>query len=87
MYGHHALDIRGSFISGILINGPGRYSHRALPSVYAAFARSAGVEPDQVLAGTGSTEILHCAIYAFTSPKDAQSRASESSSRNHLIAA
>jgi histidinol-phosphate aminotransferase len=45
----------------------GRYNHRVFPSLDAALARSTGVETDQVLFGAGSTEVLHCALDAFTS--------------------
>jgi histidinol-phosphate aminotransferase len=46
----------------------GRYSHRVFPEYYAALAKSVGLSVDEVLAGNGSTEILHCAIDAFTAP-------------------
>jgi histidinol-phosphate aminotransferase len=45
----------------------GRYHHRVLPLLHAALARSVGVEADQVMPGAGSTEVLHCALDAFTS--------------------
>jgi histidinol-phosphate aminotransferase len=45
----------------------GRYNHRVFPALHAALARSAGVETDQVMPGAGSTEVLHCALDAFTS--------------------
>lgn len=45
-----------------------RYNHRVFPSLYASFARSVGLEPGQIIAGAGSTEVLHCALDAFTSP-------------------
>ena len=45
----------------------GRYNHRVFPSLYAALAKAAGVETEQVIVGAGSTEVLHCAIDAFTS--------------------
>ena len=45
----------------------GRYNHRVLPAFHEALARSAGVQADQVIPGAGSTEVLHCAIDAFTS--------------------
>jgi histidinol-phosphate aminotransferase len=44
----------------------GRYNHRAFPAFHEALARSAGVQSDQVIPGAGSTEVLHCAIDAFT---------------------
>lgn len=45
----------------------GRYSHRVFPLLNESLARSVGLATDQVLPGTGSTEILHCALDAFTS--------------------
>jgi histidinol-phosphate aminotransferase len=45
----------------------GRYNHRVFPSLDVALARSAGVETDQVMYGAGSTEVLNCALRAFTS--------------------
>jgi len=45
----------------------GRYNHRVFPSLNAALAKSAGVQPDQIIPGAGSTEVLHCALDAFTS--------------------
>lgn len=49
------------------ISDAGRYHHRAFPAFYAALARSAGVNADQVISGAGSTEVIHCALEAFTS--------------------
>jgi len=45
----------------------GRYNHRVFPSLNAALAKSVGLEPDQIIPGAGSTEVLHCALDAFTS--------------------
>ncbi len=45
----------------------GRYNHRAFPALHDALARSTGVAAGEVIPGAGSTEILHCAIDAFTS--------------------
>lgn len=47
----------------------GRYSHRVFPALHAALAKSVGVEPEQVIPGAGSTEILHCALDAFTTAR------------------
>jgi histidinol-phosphate aminotransferase len=47
----------------------GRYNHRIFPLLYEILARSASLKPDQVLVGAGSTEVLHCALDAFTSPR------------------
>jgi histidinol-phosphate aminotransferase len=48
------------------ISEAGRYNHRAFPAVNEAIAKFAGVQPDQVILGAGSTEVLHCALAAFT---------------------
>jgi len=49
------------------IQDAGRYNHRFFQVLNEALARFAGVQPDQVIQGAGSTEILHCALHAFTS--------------------
>jgi histidinol-phosphate aminotransferase len=49
------------------ISEAGRYNHRAFPALHEALAHLAGVETDQVIPGAGSTEVLHCALDAFTS--------------------
>jgi histidinol-phosphate aminotransferase len=46
----------------------GRYNHRVFPSLHAALARSVSLQPEQIIPGVGSTEVLHCALLAFTSP-------------------
>jgi len=46
----------------------GRYNHRVFPSLHAALAKSVGLEAEQIIPGNGSTEILHCALFAFTTP-------------------
>lgn len=45
----------------------GRYSHRVFPLLNESLARLTGVTPEEIIPGTGSTEILHCALDAFTS--------------------
>jgi histidinol-phosphate aminotransferase len=50
------------------IREAGRYNHRAFPALHEALAHLANVETDQVIPGAGSTEVLHCALDAFTSP-------------------
>jgi histidinol-phosphate aminotransferase len=45
----------------------GRYNHRVFPSLNVALAKSVGLEPDQIITGAGSTEVLHCALDTFTS--------------------
>jgi histidinol-phosphate/aromatic aminotransferase/cobyric acid decarboxylase-like protein len=49
------------------ISEAGRYNHRAFPVLHEALAHLAGVETGQVMPGAGSTEVLHCALDAFTS--------------------
>jgi len=44
----------------------GRYNHRVFPSYHAALGKSVGLEADQIIPGAGSTEVLHCALDAFT---------------------
>jgi histidinol-phosphate aminotransferase len=45
----------------------GRYNHRVFPELNEVLAASVDLNPDQVIPGAGSTEVLHCAIDAFTS--------------------
>src|SRR5260370_23145948 len=45
----------------------GRYNHRVFPLLNEVLAASVGVDSNQVIVGAGSTEVLHCAIDAFTS--------------------
>ncbi len=49
------------------ISEAGRYNHRAFPALHESLAHLAGVQNDQVMPGAGSTEVLHCALDAFTS--------------------
>ena len=49
------------------ISEAGRYNHRAFPALHEMLAHLAGVETGQVMPGAGSTEVLHCALDAFTS--------------------
>jgi len=46
----------------------GRYHYQQQRDFLAAVARSEGLEPEQVLIGAGSSEILQVAVYAFTAP-------------------
>src|SRR5579871_6113380 len=46
----------------------GRYHDEDTEQLTAAIASQEEVQPDQVLVGCGSSEILHCAVDAFTSP-------------------
>ena len=46
----------------------GRYHYQEFGDFYAAIARSEDLAPEQVLVGSGSSEVLHIAVDAFTSP-------------------
>jgi histidinol-phosphate aminotransferase len=46
----------------------GRYNYQEFGDFYAALAHSEDLQPEQILVGAGSTEVLHCAVEAFTSP-------------------
>ncbi|MFN7996545.1 MAG: aminotransferase class I/II-fold pyridoxal phosphate-dependent enzyme [Bryobacteraceae bacterium] len=46
----------------------GRYHYQELRDFYGALARSEDLTPDQILAGSGSSEMLHAAVHAFTAP-------------------
>jgi len=46
----------------------GRYHDEDMDRLTAAIASSEQLQPDQVLVGCGSSEILHCAVDALTSP-------------------
>jgi len=47
----------------------GRYHFEEFRPLHAAVAASVGLDAEQVLVGAGSSEILHAAIDAFTSPE------------------
>ncbi len=46
----------------------GRYHYQEFGDFYTALARSEDLSREQVLVGAGSSEVLHCAVDAFTSP-------------------
>ena len=46
----------------------GRYHYQEYGAFYAAVAKSEDLAPEQVLIGAGSSEVLHAAVDAFTSP-------------------
>ncbi|HLJ13427.1 MAG TPA: aminotransferase class I/II-fold pyridoxal phosphate-dependent enzyme [Bryobacteraceae bacterium] len=46
----------------------GRYHYQEFDDFYAKLAHSEDLEPNQILVGAGSSESLHCAVDAFTSP-------------------
>src|ERR1700682_537620 len=45
-----------------------RYHYKQFGEFYSAVARSEELAPEQILVGSGSSEVLHAAIDAFTSP-------------------
>jgi histidinol-phosphate aminotransferase len=46
----------------------GRYHYQESRDFYAALARSEDLQPENILAGSGSSEMLHAAVEAFTAP-------------------
>lgn len=46
----------------------GRYHYQEYQEFYAAVAESEGMAPEQLLIGSGSSEVLQAAVHAFTSP-------------------
>jgi histidinol-phosphate aminotransferase len=46
----------------------GRYHYQEFGEIYAAIAKSEDLKPEQVVAGCGSSEVLHTAVDVFTSP-------------------
>lgn len=49
--------------------GCGRYHYQEFGEIYSAIARSEELSPLQIVAGCGSSEVLHTAVDAFTSPE------------------
>jgi len=45
-----------------------RYHYQEFPAFYAKLAASEGLSAEQILVGAGSSEVLHAAVDAFTSP-------------------
>jgi histidinol-phosphate aminotransferase len=48
--------------------GSGRYHYNEFGDIYTAIARSEGLSADQIITGSGSSEVLHTSVDAFTSP-------------------
>jgi histidinol-phosphate/aromatic aminotransferase/cobyric acid decarboxylase-like protein len=46
----------------------GRYHYQEYRDFYAAVAKSEGMEAEQLLIGSGSSEVLQAAVHAFTAP-------------------
>src|SRR5580692_188352 len=51
-----------------VIGSSNRYHYQEFPAFYAKLAASEGLTADQILVGAGSSEVLHAAVEAFTSP-------------------
>jgi histidinol-phosphate aminotransferase len=51
-----------------VIGSSNRYHYQEFPAFYSKLAASEGLTADQILVGAGSSEVLHAAIEAFTSP-------------------
>jgi histidinol-phosphate aminotransferase len=45
----------------------GRYHYNEFGDIYAAMAKSEGLAPEQIVTGSGSSEVLHTAVDLFTS--------------------
>lgn len=48
--------------------GSFRYHYQEFGAIYAAIAKSEDLAPEQIITGCGSSEVLHTAVDAFTSP-------------------
>jgi len=46
----------------------GRYHYNEFGDIYAVMAKAEGLTADQIVAGSGSSEVLHTAVDLFTSP-------------------
>jgi histidinol-phosphate aminotransferase len=46
----------------------GRYHYNEFSEIYSAMAKSEGLTAEQIVAGSGSSEVLHIAVDLFTSP-------------------
>ncbi len=51
-----------------VIGSSNRYHYQEFPAFYAKLAANEGLSADQILVGAGSSEPLHAAVEAFTSP-------------------
>jgi histidinol-phosphate aminotransferase len=51
-----------------IIGGSNRYHYQEFPAFYAKVAANEGLSADEILVGAGSSEVLHAAVEAFTSP-------------------
>ena len=46
----------------------GRYHYNEFGDIYAVMAKAEGLTPEQIVVGSGSSEVLHTAVDLFTSP-------------------
>lgn len=51
-----------------VLTSSGRYHYQEVREFYAALAQSEDLRPENILAGCGSSEMLHAAVHAFTAP-------------------
>jgi len=51
-----------------VMTNSGRYHYNEFGGIYSAIAKSEGLTADQIVAGAGSSEVLHIAVDLFTSP-------------------
>jgi histidinol-phosphate aminotransferase len=51
-----------------VIGESNRYHYQEFPAFYTTLAKAEGLDREQILVGAGSSEVLHAAIEAFTSP-------------------
>ena len=51
-----------------VLSAAGRYHYQEVRDFYAALARSEDLQPENIVAGCGSSELLHAAVEAFTAP-------------------
>jgi histidinol-phosphate aminotransferase len=51
-----------------VIGESNRYHYQEFPPFYATLAKAEGLAAEQILVGAGSSEVLHAAVEAFTSP-------------------
>jgi histidinol-phosphate aminotransferase len=51
-----------------VLHASGRYHYQEVREVYATLAASEDLQPENILVGSGSSEMLHAAVDAFTAP-------------------
>jgi len=50
-----------------VLNSSGRYHYQEFPEIYRAIAKSEDLSPGEIVTGSGSSEVLHSSVDAFTS--------------------